>query len=139
MIKENFVNLPGSILASMPSNKNLDIPSHNTIVDFQARTALIAYFQNLIERVKSQKTAEGVFFGALLAARADPEGRKELKDLDDHTLAENMFVLNFAAFDTTSINLVWILKLLLDHPDVFRRIQVRSTLNLFLGLHPSDS
>lgn len=84
--------------------------------------------------MKGQKTTEGVFFGALLATRDDPEGREELKHLDDVTLAENMFLINAAAYDTTSTTLVWILKYLIDYPEVFRRCQVRSMLCFSVGI-----
>jgi hypothetical protein len=47
-----------------------------------------------------------------------------VKDLDDDMIVDNLLVYWFAAYDTTSTTLTWILKLLIDNPEVSRRVQV---------------
>jgi cytochrome P450 len=63
--------------------------------------------------------------GVLLAAQEDPQAQEEVKDLDDDMIVDNILVYWFAAYDTTSTTLTWILKLLIDNPEVFRRVQVK--------------
>lgn len=66
--------------------------------------------------------------GDLLAAQKDPQAREEVGDIGDDMIADNLIFLWVAAYETTSITLTWVLKLLNDHPDILNRIQVRSSI-----------
>ncbi|CAM6129500.1 unnamed protein product [Calypogeia fissa] len=117
--KENFENF--KLIMRMVINLPLKLPGTAYTVGMKARTALMAYFRTLIDERRG--STEGVYFAALLAGRDDPDCREQLKDFDDNALAENIFLLNFTAHDTNSTTLLWILKFLVDYPDVFRRLQ----------------
>ncbi|CAM6105438.1 unnamed protein product [Calypogeia fissa] len=117
--KENFENF--KLIMRMVINFPLKLPGTAYTVGMKARTALMAYFRKLIDERRG--STESVYFAALLAGRDDPDCREQLKDFDDNVLAENIFLLNFTAHDTNSMTLLWILKFLVDYPDVFRRLQ----------------
>lgn len=94
----------------------------------QAKTALRKYFKGLLEGRKTMKNTQSDILGVLSAAQEDPQARAEVKDLDDETISDNLVMVWFGAYDTTSTTLTWVLKFINDNPDVFRKLQVRKSL-----------
>lgn len=90
----------------------------------------------MIKSLLDERRRTGIFhhdpdssdlLGDLLAAGEDEEARKDGKDLSYDMIVDNTVMLLFAAFDTTSNTLLWIIKIMNDYPDIFRRLQVPSS------------
>lgn len=92
----------------------------------QAKAALTKYFKHLMKERKSQGNAQDDFLAAMLEAQEDPQVREEVEDFDDNGIADNLVQFWFGANETTSTTLTWVLKYLVEYPEVFRRVQVRS-------------
>jgi cytochrome P450 len=98
----------------------------NLLLLFQAKAALKAYFKTLLEKKKGEVNHQSDILGVLLAAKEDPASREEVKDLDDDTIADNLVLMWFGSFDTTSTTLTWLLKLLNEYPECAKKVQVRT-------------
>jgi cytochrome P450 len=106
-------------------NSNGNLCTLNDVVSSQARVSITNYFKQLVEKRKEQGSTRNDVLGVLLEAQADPQVRKEVKDLDIDFIAAQILLLWFAAYETTANTLIWILKFLFDNPEVFKRVQVR--------------
>lgn len=91
----------------------------------QAKADLQAFLKLLLQQRKGQENPENDIMGALLSAHDNEEVQEQLKDFDDDWIVDNSMIILFGAYESTAMTLTWVLKLLIDHPDVFRRIQVR--------------
>lgn len=85
---------------------------------------------------KGQENTGVDMLGALLEAREDPQAPKEVKNLDNDTLADQVSSIWFTAFDAPAVTLNWILKFLAENTSIFRRIQVRCALFLAFPIVP---
>lgn len=95
----------------------------------QAKAVLTKYLEYLIQQRQGQENTQADMLGILLAAKDDPQARQEVKDLDDEMIVDNLQHYWFAAYETTSTSLTWIMKILVDYPDIFRRVQVHTELS----------
>ncbi|CAM6126886.1 unnamed protein product [Calypogeia fissa] len=84
-----------------------------------ARAAVRAYLKSIVDQRKKQVDTECDILRTILEAREIAEGSDELKYYDEDSISMRWF----AAFKTTATTLTWILKFLVDYPDVLKKIQ----------------
>ncbi|CAM6126888.1 unnamed protein product [Calypogeia fissa] len=89
----------------------------------KARAAVRAYLKSIVDQRKKQVDTECDILRTILEAREKAEGSDELKYYDEDSIIDEMVGAWFAAFKTTATTLTWILKFLVDYPDVLKKIQ----------------
>lgn len=90
----------------------------------QAKECINSFIKGLIEERRDRENIWTDMLGTLLAAKDDPEAPKDVKDLDEDAVLDNLVGMWFGFYETTSATLVWILKFLAEYPEVCRRVQV---------------
>ena len=99
----------------------------------QARSHLLSFLKSIIQERKDRNCTESCMFQTMLTAIQDPNSRESVRKMDDATLLDNLLGMWFGFFETNSTNLVWILKYLLDYPEIYQRVKVRS---VWRKVHP---
>jgi cytochrome P450 len=91
---------------------------------------LTGYLKNLYLERKGQPNAQTDMLGVLLAAKEDPNSHEVVRNLTDDHIADNLVVMWFGSYDTTSKSLIWTIKYLNDCPEVAKKVKVRGLVNL---------
>jgi cytochrome P450 len=92
----------------------------------QAKTWLAAYFKRLYLERKGKPNPQTDILGVLLAHKDNPQAKAEVQGLDDDMIADNLVLMWFGSYDTTSTTIIWVLKFLNDHPDCSKKVKVRN-------------
>ncbi|CAB9522770.1 Leukotriene-B(4) omega-hydroxylase 2 [Seminavis robusta] len=101
---------PANLLYWMPTPLNM---RHK-----HEKEMLFSFVNDLVEKQRRQKTQDNLMLSRLMHAQAHVLGKKSIEEVSSRVLFDDIMLLLFAGYDTTSITLMYALYLLSINPDI---------------------